>query len=74
MIGTFFLHVQSFWFDCKTGQDSLKEFVPVESSTTPLYNRKFTIGLDSTVGSSNVEGYTNLTSCDILNNPTCAFS
>ncbi|KAJ0242938.1 Proline-rich spliceosome-associated [Hirschfeldia incana] len=46
----------SFWFDCKTGQDSLKEFVPVESSTTPLYNRKFTIGLDSTVGSSNVEG------------------
>ncbi|CAF2138636.1 unnamed protein product [Brassica napus] len=46
----------SFWFDCKTGQDSLKEFVPVESSTTPLYNRKFAIGLDSTVGSSNVEG------------------
>ncbi|KAF8047968.1 hypothetical protein N665_2748s0001 [Sinapis alba] len=46
----------SFWFDCKTGQDSLKEFVPVESSTTPLYNRKFTLGLDSTVGSSNVEG------------------
>ncbi|KAF2564906.1 hypothetical protein F2Q70_00015496 [Brassica cretica] len=46
----------SFWFDCKTGQDSLKEFVPVESSTTPLYNRKFTIGLDSTVGSSNLEG------------------
>ncbi|KAL0731154.1 hypothetical protein Bca4012_027248 [Brassica carinata] len=46
----------SFWFDCKTGQDSLKEFVPAESSTTPLYNRKFTIGLDSAVGSSNVEG------------------
>ncbi|KAH0897196.1 hypothetical protein HID58_046764 [Brassica napus] len=46
----------SFWFDCKTGQDSLKEFVPVESSTTPLYNRQFAIGLDSTVGSSNLEG------------------
>lgn len=30
----------------------------MESSTTPLYNRKFAIGLDSTAGSSNVEGYT----------------
>ncbi|AAG00237.1 F1N21.3 [Arabidopsis thaliana] len=49
-----FLLVQSFWFDYQTGHSSSKKSVPVESSTTPLYNRGFTIGLDS--GSNNVEG------------------
>jgi zinc finger CCHC domain-containing protein 8 len=44
----------SFWFDYQTGHSSSKKSVPVESSTTPLYNRGFTIGLDS--GSNNVEG------------------
>ncbi|CAN8243689.1 unnamed protein product [Cochlearia groenlandica] len=46
----------SFWFDYQTGRNTLKDFVPVESSNTPLYNRGFTIGLDSADGSSNSEG------------------
>uniref|UniRef100_A0A1J3GEE3 Zinc finger CCHC domain-containing protein 8 n=1 Tax=Noccaea caerulescens TaxID=107243 RepID=A0A1J3GEE3_NOCCA len=46
----------SFWFDYQTGPNSLKEYIPVESSTTPLYNRGFTVGLDSAYGSSNSEG------------------
>ncbi|CAA7014918.1 unnamed protein product [Microthlaspi erraticum] len=46
----------SFWFDYRTGRNSLKEFVPVESITTPLYNRGFSFGLDSANGSSNSEG------------------
>lgn len=51
-----FLHMQSFWIDDQTGPKSLEEFVLVESSTTPLYDRKFAIGLNSADGSRNLEG------------------
>ncbi|KAG7543795.1 Zinc finger CCHC-type [Arabidopsis thaliana x Arabidopsis arenosa] len=46
----------SFWIDNQTGPKSLEEFVLVESSTTPLYDRKFAIGLNSADGSRNLEG------------------
>ncbi|CAH2065891.1 unnamed protein product [Thlaspi arvense] len=60
----------SFWFDCQTGRNSLKKFVPVESSTTPLYNRGgFTIGLDSADGSSNLEG-----GLEIIDDPPRCFN
>jgi zinc finger CCHC domain-containing protein 8 len=47
----------SFWIDNQTGHKPLEDFVLVESSTTPLYDRKFAIGLNSADGSRNVEGY-----------------
>ncbi|XP_010435768.1 PREDICTED: zinc finger CCHC domain-containing protein 8-like isoform X1 [Camelina sativa] len=46
----------SFWIDNQTGPKPLEEFVLVESSTTPLYDRKFAIGLNSADGSRNLEG------------------
>ncbi|CAA7055562.1 unnamed protein product [Microthlaspi erraticum] len=46
----------SFWIDNQTGPKPLEEFVLVESSTTPLYDRKFSIGLNSADGSNNLEG------------------
>ncbi|KAG7604212.1 putative transcription factor interactor and regulator CCHC(Zn) family [Arabidopsis thaliana] len=46
----------SFWIDNQTGHKPLEDFVLVESSTTPLYDRKFAIGLNSADGSRNVEG------------------
>ncbi|KAG7658712.1 PSP proline-rich [Arabidopsis suecica] len=57
----------SFWFDYQTGHSSSKKSVPVESSTTPLYNRGFTIGLDS--GSNNVEG-----GLEIIDDPPRCFN
>ncbi|VVA94329.1 unnamed protein product [Arabis nemorensis] len=59
----------SFWFDCQTGRNSLKEFVPVESITTPLYDRGFTIGLDSADASNNLEG-----GLEIIDEPTRCFN
>ncbi|XP_024010806.1 zinc finger CCHC domain-containing protein 8 isoform X2 [Eutrema salsugineum] len=59
----------SFWFDYQTGRNSLKEFIPVESSTTPLYNRGFPIGLDSANGLSNSEG-----GLEIIDDPPRCFN
>ncbi|KAL1208793.1 hypothetical protein V5N11_009307 [Cardamine amara subsp. amara] len=59
----------SFWFDCQTSLNSSKKFVPVESSTTPLYNRGFTIGLDSANGSNNSEG-----GLEIIDDPPRCFN
>ncbi|KAL1223028.1 hypothetical protein V5N11_024515 [Cardamine amara subsp. amara] len=46
----------SFWIDNQTGPKALEDFVLVESSTTPLYDRKFTIGLNSADSSKNLDG------------------
>ncbi|EOA35180.1 hypothetical protein CARUB_v10020325mg [Capsella rubella] len=59
----------SFWLDYQTGDSSSKKFVPVESSTTPLYNRGFTIGLDSAAGSNNLEG-----GLEIIDDPPRCFN
>ncbi|XP_019093174.1 PREDICTED: uncharacterized protein LOC104750515 isoform X2 [Camelina sativa] len=59
----------SFWFDYQNGDNSSKKLVPVESSTTPLYNRGFTIGLDSAAGSNNLEG-----GLEIIDDPPRCFN
>ncbi|XP_010528466.1 PREDICTED: uncharacterized protein LOC104805556 [Tarenaya hassleriana] len=46
----------SFWIDDETGLKPFKGFVPMESSTAPLYDRGFAIGLTSVDGSNNLEG------------------
>lgn len=51
-----FLYMQSFWIDNQTGPKPLEDFVLVESSSTPLYDRKFAIGLNSADGSKNLDG------------------
>lgn len=51
-----FLHMQSFWIDNQTGPKPLEEFVLVESSTTPLYDRKFSLGSNSAGGPISLQG------------------
>ncbi|CAH8326820.1 unnamed protein product [Eruca vesicaria subsp. sativa] len=46
----------SFWIDNQTGPKPLEEFVLVESSTTPLYDRKFALGSNSANGSNSLQG------------------
>ncbi|CAN7128226.1 unnamed protein product [Brassica rapa subsp. narinosa] len=46
----------SFWIDNQTGPKPLEEFVLVESSTTPLYDRKFSLGSNSAGGPISLQG------------------
>ncbi|KAJ0255096.1 Uncharacterized protein HA466_0099030 [Hirschfeldia incana] len=46
----------SFWIDNQTGPKPLEEFVLVESSTTPLYDRKFSLGSNSANGPISLQG------------------
>ncbi|VVB09168.1 unnamed protein product [Arabis nemorensis] len=59
----------SFWIDNQTGPKPLEEFVLVESSTTPLYDRKFAIGLNSADRSNNLEG-----GLEIIDDPPRCFN
>uniref|UniRef100_A0A1J3EGN9 Zinc finger CCHC domain-containing protein 8 n=1 Tax=Noccaea caerulescens TaxID=107243 RepID=A0A1J3EGN9_NOCCA len=59
----------SFWIDNQTGPKPLEEFVLVESSTTPLYDRKFSIGLNSADGSNKLEG-----GLEIIDDPPRCFN
>ncbi|CAH2079751.1 unnamed protein product [Thlaspi arvense] len=59
----------SFWIDNQTGPKPLEEFVLVESSTTPLYDRKFSLGQNSADGSNNLEG-----GLEIIDDPPRCFN
>ncbi|CAN8232975.1 unnamed protein product [Cochlearia groenlandica] len=59
----------SFWMDNQTGSKLLDESVRVESSSTPLYDRTFSIGLNLADGSNNLEG-----GLEIIDDPPRCFN
>ncbi|KAJ7971186.1 Zinc finger CCHC domain-containing protein 8 [Quillaja saponaria] len=46
----------SFWMDNHARKQNNKEFIPLDSSSVPLYDRGYALGLTSADGSSNIEG------------------
>ncbi|KAA8547831.1 hypothetical protein F0562_004260 [Nyssa sinensis] len=46
----------SFWMDNRKRNQQSKEFIPLDSSSVPLYDRGYSLALTSTDGSSNLEG------------------